>query len=101
MIENLLGNAVKYAVKIIFLELRRTETELQLNITDDGPGIPKEFQEKIFEQYFQVPGSQKGTGIGLYSVRKVVENHKGTVTVDSQPGKGASFRVVLPVMPCA
>ncbi|TFG88177.1 MAG: HAMP domain-containing histidine kinase, partial [Candidatus Atribacteria bacterium] len=96
MVENLLGNAIKYARKMVHIELRKTNTELQLNVSDDGPGIPKEYHGKIFEQYFQVPGSQKGTGIGLYSVLKVVENHKGSIAVDSQPEKDACFRVILP-----
>jgi signal transduction histidine kinase len=96
MIENLLGNAVKYASERISLELEKRDAGLLFDIADDGPGIPKKFQEKIFEQYFQVPGSQKGTGIGLYSVRKVVENHKGSIVVESEPGKGACFRVLLP-----
>jgi signal transduction histidine kinase len=96
MVENLLGNAIKYARKMVQIELRKTNTELLLNVSDDGPGIPKEYHEKIFEQYFQVPGSQKGTGIGLYSVLKVVENHRGRIAVDSQPEKGACFRVILP-----
>ena len=99
MIENLLGNAIKYAAREISLELRQNENGLQLDISDDGPGIPEQFHEKIFEQYFQVPGSRKGTGIGLYSVRKVVENHKGGIIVDSKPGRGARFSVTLPEIP--
>jgi signal transduction histidine kinase len=96
MIENLLGNAVKYAAHAVHLELRQTGNTLMLKVSDDGPGIPKEFHGKIFEQYFQVPGSRKGTGIGLYSVQKVVDNHKGSIVVDSQPGRGACFKVMLP-----
>ena len=99
MIENLIGNAIKYATREISLEIERSETGLQLEISDDGPGIPKQYHEKIFEQYFQVPGSRKGTGIGLYSVRKVIENHKGSIIVDSKPGQGARFRVTLPENP--
>ncbi len=96
MLENLLGNAVKYAANVIHLELLQRNNELQISVSDDGPGIPKEYHQKIFEQYFQVPGSRKGTGIGLYSVLKVVENHKGGIAVDSKPGRGVSFRVMLP-----
>ena len=95
MLENLLGNALKYTSTMIHLDLRQTEHELRLDVADDGPGIPKKFHKKIFEQYFQVPGSQKGTGIGLYSVMKVVENHGGTITVESEPGRGAHFSVML------
>lgn len=96
LIENLLGNAVKYAIKMIKLELWKADNNLQLCVSDDGPGIAEEYHEKIFEQFFQVPGSQKGTGIGLYSVQKVTENHQGRILVDSLPDKGTCFRVVLP-----
>lgn len=97
MIENLVGNAVKYARHVIHIEAAKKEDAILLAVADDGPGIAREYQQKIFEQYFQVPGSQKGTGIGLYSVQKVVANHGGAVDVDSEPGKGATFRVRLPV----
>jgi len=97
LIENLVGNAVKYAGSRIQLELWKADNKLHLNVIDDGPGIAKEYQEKIFEQYFQIPGSKQGTGIGLYSVLKVVENHQGTISVDSLPDKGSCFRVVLPL----
>jgi len=97
LIENLVGNAIKYAGSRIQLELWKTDNELHLNVTDDGPGIAKEYQEKIFEQYFQIPGSTQGTGIGLYSVLKVVENHQGNISIDSLPDKGSCFKVVLPL----
>ncbi|MEW6288514.1 MAG: ATP-binding protein [Thermodesulfobacteriota bacterium] len=96
LLENLIGNAAKYAKQAIALELRQNNSDIVFTVTDDGPGIADEYHEKIFEQYFQVPGSRKGTGIGLYSVKKVVENHHGTITVASVPNKGARFQVVLP-----
>ncbi len=55
-----------------------------------------EYHEKIFEEYFQIPESKKGTGLGLYSVKKVVENHKGNVVLHSELNKGASFEITLP-----
>lgn len=97
MIENLLGNAVKYARQFIDLQVGQEDRTVHFTVTDDGPGIASEYQQKIYEQYFQIPGSQKGTGIGLYSVQKVVENHGGAIDVDSEPGKGATFRVQLPI----
>ncbi len=97
LIENLLGNAIKYTRSIIRIRLKRIDDYIYFVISDDGPGIPRKFQEKIFEEYFQLPKSKKGTGIGLYSVKRVLENHKGDITVDSSIGKGASFKVKLPV----
>jgi len=97
LLENLIGNAAKYTKQRIAMELRRKNGDVIFAVADDGPGIAEEYHEKIFEQYFQVPGSRKGTGIGLYSVMKVVENHHGTIEVASVPDKGARFQVVLPV----
>ncbi len=96
LLENLIGNAAKYAKQSIELELRKNNSDIVFAVVDDGPGIAGEYHEKIFEQYFQVPGSRKGTGIGLYSVKKAVENHHGTIAVASVPGQGARFLVTLP-----
>ncbi len=85
------------AKSTIKIELDKTDSDIHLVISDDGPGIPKEYHEKIFEQYYQTPGSQKGTGIGLYSAKKVAENHSGKIVVHSLINKGASFEVTLPV----
>ncbi|RJX36052.1 MAG: HAMP domain-containing protein [Desulfurivibrio sp.] len=96
MLENLLGNAGKYARQSIEMELGKNNGDIVFAVVDDGPGIAEQYHEKIFEQYFQVPGSRKGTGIGLYSVQKVVENHHGAIGVSSVPGRGARFQVTLP-----
>ena len=98
MIENLLGNAVKYAESCIRVELSRSGNEIMFVVVDDGPGIDDSYHEKIFEEYFQVPGSKKGTGLGLFSVKRVVENHNGRITINSSPGRGTIFAVVLPVV---
>ncbi len=96
LIENLLGNAIKYAKRVIQVELTKTDSHNQFVISDDGPGIPEKYHNKIFEEYFQVPGSQKGTGLGLCSVKKVVENHKGQIAVKSSLNIGTSFEITLP-----
>ncbi len=98
-LENLVGNAAKYAKQYIKVEVGKNNDSVCFAVIDDGPGIAGEFHEKIFEQYFQVPGSRKGTGIGLYSVKKVVENHKGTIALESELGKGSRFQVTLPESP--
>ncbi|HDL01790.1 MAG TPA: HAMP domain-containing histidine kinase [candidate division Zixibacteria bacterium] len=49
-------------------------SSIRFVISDDGPGIPEKYHENIFEEYFQIPGSKKGTGIGLYSVKKSERN---------------------------
>ncbi len=96
LLENLLGNAAKYARNTLRVEFNKTESHIRFVISDDGPGIPEKYHEKIFDEYFQVPGSKKGTGLGLYSGKKVVENHKGKIVVKSSLDKGASFEITLP-----
>ena len=96
LIENLLGNAIKYANGTIKVELYKADSDIHLIMSDDGPGIPSEYQEKIFDEYFQIPGSKKGIGIGLYSVKKVVDSHGGKILVSSSSLKGAMFEVILP-----
>ena len=96
LVENLIGNAIKYAERTIKVELNKNDSCLRFAISDDGPGIPEKYHDKIFEEYFQVPGSKKGTGIGLYSVKKTVENHDGKIVVHSSLGKGSRFVIVFP-----
>ncbi len=96
LFENLVGNAIKYADNTINIGLNKNCSSIRFIISDDGPGIPEKYHEKIFEEYFQVPGSKKGTGIGLYSVKKVVDNHKGKIDVHSSSGRGASFQITFP-----
>lgn len=96
MLENLLSNAIKYAKSNIEIKLAETDGVMQLTVSDDGPGIDAMYHEKIFEDYFQPPGSKDGSGLGLCSVKKVVENHKGNIVVKSSPGSGTSFEVSFP-----
>lgn len=97
LMENLLGNAIKYAKAKIRVSLNKSDNEVHLAIEDDGQGIDEIYHDKIFEEYFQVPGSKKGTGLGLYSVKKVVENHNGKITVNSSPDSGTIFKVIFPL----
>ncbi len=69
---------------------------VEIKISDTGCGIPKENLEKIFEPFYSTKG-QKGTGLGLAVIWGIVDNHDGTITVDSEVGKGTSFSVRLPV----
>jgi signal transduction histidine kinase len=73
-------------------------TELEsvvVRITDDGPGIPKEIQQRIFEPFFTTKGVGKGTGLGLDVVRRLLQRHEGGVSVESEPGR-TEFQVRLP-----
>jgi len=63
-------------------------------ITDTGPGVPEEHRSKIFQVYFST--RRDGTGLGLPTVKRIVEEHDGTVTFQSEEGRGTSFSIFLP-----
>ncbi len=97
LMENLLGNAGKYALSRIEVQMHRSGDQLQLVVEDDGGGVAEPFRKKIFEEYYQAPGSKEGTGVGLYSVRRTVEHYQGSVAVHASPLGGARFVVTLPL----
>lgn len=83
--------------------LKTTETSpgsearyVVVQITDSGPGIPEEIQDRIFEPFFTTKAAGEGSGLGLDIVRKIVEKHQGVIAVESQPGK-TTFSVLLPI----
>jgi len=71
---------------------------LKFEVSDTGPGIEKAIQNKIFDPYFTTKKTGKGTGLGLAMVAGIVKKHNGFITVHSQPGEGARFKVFLPVI---
>jgi signal transduction histidine kinase len=100
VLRNLLGNAQKYGHEngTILVGVERRPTELCISVTDDGPGIASEDQERIFERFFRVSGSgSSGSGLGLAIARALVELHGGQLSVESAPSRGSTFRVVLPI----
>jgi signal transduction histidine kinase len=95
---NLLVNAVQIlpagghvAVRTVVAGSDRVGFE----VSDDGPGIPPELRERIFTPFFSA--REGGTGLGLALVQRMVQAHQGTVTVDSEVGRGTTFRVLLPI----
>ena len=102
MVDNLIGNAVKYTPEggEITVTLIQEENQLIMNVTDSGPGIPLEEQGRIFEKFYRAsnaPEDVSGTGLGLAIVKNIVDNHHGRIWVNSKPGEGAAFTVVLPI----
>ncbi len=98
---NLLDNAQKYtpAGGLIHLSaLHRTTQKVQVSVADSGPGIPREQQEKIFEEQYRISGNPDvdGYGIGLSLCREIIRAHYGQIWVDSN-GKGSNFQFTLPV----
>jgi two-component system, OmpR family, phosphate regulon sensor histidine kinase PhoR len=102
VIFNLVDNALKYSTGApsIQIELTGTEKDVQLSVKDNGIGIASEYKEKIFEKFFRVPTGDthnaKGYGLGLSYAAHVVQKHGGFISVDSQPGLGTRFTVILP-----
>ncbi len=99
---NLVDNAVKYTEKgEVEVCLRDDDPKhVVFEVVDTGIGIPEEFKKRMFEKFSRADNSgayhANGSGIGLYIVKEIVEAHKGTVSVDSKEGKGATFTVTLP-----
>jgi two-component system phosphate regulon sensor histidine kinase PhoR len=100
---NLLENALRHGQPdgvAVQVNARRREACLEIVFTDNGPGIPPEDQPHIFERFYRVhkdrSRSAGGTGLGLSIVKHIVLAHEGTVSVESSPGAGASFRITLP-----
>ena len=101
---NLLDNAVKYSptVQPIDVVLQQSDGEIAIGVTDRGPGIAKEEQETIFDKFVRGESaartSRKGTGLGLAMVRRIVVAHRGRVELESRPGAGSTFAIVLPLL---
>ncbi len=95
---NLLSNALKYtpAGGEIFVSLKDEGANLRLDVRDTGKGISQDEADQIFERFFQAKGAASGTGIGLALVKSFVELHHGEARVESEPGKGSDFIVVIP-----
>ena len=69
---------------------------MSFTVADDGPGIPQEYQARIFDRFFRVPGQTKtGAGLGLSIAREITIAHGGRIGVKSSPGQGATFYLAL------
>jgi len=103
LVTNLLSNAIKYTPEggAIQVTLKAEGAYLMLRVTDNGIGVPPEDQPHIFEKFYRVQSEAtadiSGTGLGLSIVKSVVERHGGRVWVESAPGQGSAFIVLLPV----
>ncbi|MBI4593391.1 MAG: GHKL domain-containing protein [Candidatus Rokubacteria bacterium] len=99
---NLIDNAIKYSgeLKVVRVDARLADGQLALSVADEGIGIPREEQGKIFEKFYRVGRSEtqgrRGSGVGLALVRHIAEAHGGSVTVESAPGQGSRFTLWLP-----
>ena len=101
LLQNLIDNGFKYGRPEghVWVELRRGEDEVRLRVRDDGIGIEKEAQEKVWQRFFQAEPSRtgaSGAGLGLSMVQKIAQLHGGHMTLESVPGLGSAFTLHLP-----
>ncbi len=102
VLANLLGNAVKFtpAGGTVTVEARSEAGEVRVAVRDTGPGIPEHEQPRLFVRYWQARGTaHRGSGLGLYIARGLVEAHGGRLWVESVPGAGSTFTFTLPLPP--
>lgn len=101
VVDNLITNAIKFSPfnTSIFIGLEQDELNTILTVRDQGPGIPQDEMDKLFKSFGRTSvrptANEKSTGLGLVICRKIVESHKGTITVSNAPEKGAEFCVTL------
>ncbi len=100
---NILGNAIKYSrpSSRIHIKARGEEKDVLISVTDTGPGISKEDLPYIFNDFYSgkaAPAAERGSGIGLAVARRIVEAHNGTISVESELGKGSTFAIRLPAI---
>ncbi|MGE5409531.1 MAG: sensor histidine kinase, partial [Clostridiales bacterium] len=101
---NILANSIKYSHDrpVIHIETKNTEENILISINDNGIGIPSREFKQIFEKYYRISTGDmhnvKGFGLGLFYVKTVVTAHHGTINVKSEPNKGSTFIIALPVI---
>jgi two-component system phosphate regulon sensor histidine kinase PhoR len=103
VLSNLVDNAIKYGREngtVTISAQPRDDRQIEICVRDDGPGIPAEARDRLFERFYRVDKArsreQGGTGLGLAIVKHVVQAHGGDVRVESAPGEGAAFYFTLP-----
>ena len=102
VIDNILNNAIKYSPDggKITVNMKTTDDQMILSISDQGLGIPKEDLPKIFDRFYRVDRArsraQGGTGLGLAIAKEIIKQHKGFIWAKSEYGKGSTFTIVLP-----
>ncbi|MEQ9466040.1 MAG: HAMP domain-containing sensor histidine kinase [Ekhidna sp.] len=101
IIRNLADNAVKYGGRNVCIALEQDSKSTRIEVSDDGKGIPKEYQKKVFDKFYRVPEAQnqhneKGFGLGLQIVASAVKRLKGKIVLQSEIGMGTTFKITLP-----
>ena len=99
VLSNLLGNALKFTPNggNVGLSARKDPTEIEISVTDNGPGVPEDKRSEIFQRFSQLKtNDRRGLGLGLFISKGIVEAHNGRIWVTSEVGKGSTFSFTLP-----
>jgi signal transduction histidine kinase len=102
IVENLVANAVRHTPEgsSLWVRVQRSDDGVTIVVEDEGPGVPPDLREAVFEPFRQGPAKESvhspGVGVGLSLVARFAELHGGRAWVEERPGGGASFRVFLP-----
>jgi signal transduction histidine kinase len=103
VVRNLVDNACRHARSAVVVSVRRSDGHAELDVADDGPGVPPDQRARVFERFVRLDDARAradgGAGLGLAIVAEVVAAHGGTVDVVGSPMGGALFRVRLPLPP--
>ena len=103
VISNLVDNAIKYSPQggDVELRLNRNGQFARIEVADSGLGIPRDEHDRIFEKFYRLDPALtrgvNGTGLGLYISKELVERMNGRISVDSEPGRGSTFVVEVPL----
>ncbi|MBA4155513.1 HAMP domain-containing sensor histidine kinase, partial [Flavobacterium sp.] len=98
IISNLLSNAIRYSYEnsTVTISLLEKQNEIEIKVKDNGKGIDKQYQSKIFDRYFRVPGSKyDGTGLGLAISKEFIQELGGSISFKSELGTGSEFKITF------
>ncbi len=101
--QNLVENALKYSNsgKSVTISARLVDSSVEVTVTDEGIGISEQDQERIFSKYFRADNAKQkgptGSGIGLFTTKRIIEEHGGSIWFESEKDKGTAFHFTLPV----
>jgi signal transduction histidine kinase len=97
LVRNLVDNALRHARSRVDVTIKGDDKSVRIVVSDDGPGVPAEMSQRVFDRFFRAGASDTGAGLGLSLAQRVVELHAGSIMADRAPIGGARFTVTFPV----